>query len=202
MNRVRRKRGCTKAEKLFHFPKRATRVPAANCRNIFTRPIPQIMPTPIPAGFHTLTPHIVVGDGAGAIEFYQKAFGAQEILRHLVPGSGAVMHAQLKIGDSIIMLASEMPPKALSPKSRGGTSVFLHIYTADADATFNRAVEAGCTIRMPVSDCFWGDRYGVVEDPYGHQWSVATHQHDYTPEQVASNAQAFFATMGKGECGT
>ena len=159
------------------------------------------MPTPIPAGFHTLTPHIVVGDGAAAIEFYQKAFGAQEVLRYLVPGSSAVMHAQLKIGDSIVMLGGEMPPNALSPKSRGGTSVFLHLFTADADATFARAIEAGCVVRMPVSDCFWGDRYGVVEDPYGHQWSIATHVHDYTPEQVAANAQAFFAKMGKGECG-
>jgi PhnB protein len=93
-----------------------------------------------------------------------------------------------------------MPPNALSPKSRGGTSVFLHIYTEDADAAFDRAVKAGCTVRMPVSDCFWGDRYGVVEDPYGHQWSIATHKHDYTPEQVPANAQAFFAKMAKGEC--
>jgi PhnB protein len=158
------------------------------------------MATPIPDGFHTLTPHIVVTDGAAAVKFYKKAFGAQELVRHLTPGSGTVMHAQLKIGGSIVMLASEMPPNALSPKSRGGTSVFLHIYTEDADAAFDRAVKAGCIVRMPVSDCFWGDRYGVVEDPFGHQWSIATHKHDYTPEQVAANAEAFFAKLAKGGC--
>ena len=91
-----------------------------------------------------------------------------------------------------------MPPHALSPKSRGGTSVYLHLYLADADAAFNRAVQAGCTIRMPVSDTFWGDRYGVVEDPFGHQWAIATHQHDYTPEQIAANARVFLETMTKG----
>jgi uncharacterized glyoxalase superfamily protein PhnB len=151
----------------------------------------------IPDGFHTLTPHIVVPDGAAAIEFYKKAFGTQELVRHLSPDGKAVMHAQLKIGDSIVMLGSEMPPNCLSPKSRGGTSVFLHLYLADADAAFNRAVQAGCTIKMPVSDTFWGDRYGVVEDPYGHQWSIATHKHDYTEEQIAANAKAFFASMPK-----
>jgi uncharacterized glyoxalase superfamily protein PhnB len=109
------------------------------------------------------------------------------------------MHAQLKIGNSILMLGGEFPPNCLSPKNRGGTSVILHIYTADADTAFDRAVKAGCTVKMPVSDAFWGDRYGQVEDPSGHLWSIATHQHDYTPEQVADNAKAFFAKMEK--CG-
>ena len=143
------------------------------------------MTKPIPDGFHSLTPHIVVTDGA------------QELSRLLTPDGKTVMHAQLKIGDSLLMLGSEMPPRALSPKSRGGTSVFLHLYLADADAAFDRAVKAGCTIRMPVSDTFWGDRYGVVEDPFGHQWSVATHQHDYTPEQIAANAKEFMAKIQK-----
>ncbi len=156
------------------------------------------MSQPIPAGFHTLTPHLVVADGAAAIDFYQQAFGAQELVRLLSPDGRTVMHAQLKMGDSMVMLGSEMPPHALSPKSRGGTSVYLHLYLADADAAFDRAVKAGCTIRMPVSDTFWGDRYGVVEDLYGHQWAIATHRHDYTPEQIAANAREFVAKMPKG----
>jgi uncharacterized glyoxalase superfamily protein PhnB len=155
------------------------------------------MTKPIPDGFHSLTPHIVVTDGAQAIELYKKAFGAQELSRFMTPDGKTVMHAQLKIGGSLLMLGSEFPPNALSPKSRGGTSVYLHIYLADADAAFDRAVKAGCTIKMPVSDTFWGDRYGVVEDPFGHQWSIATHQHDYTPEQIAANAKTFMAKMPK-----
>ncbi len=155
------------------------------------------MPNPIPHGFHTLTPHIVVGDGAAAIEFYKKAFGAQEMSRLLTPDGKHVMHAQLKLGDSMLMLGGEMPPHARSPNSRGGTSTYLHLYLADADAAFDRAVQAGCIIRMPLSDTFWGDRYGVVEDPFGHQWSLATHKHDFTPEQIAANAKEFFAKMSK-----
>jgi PhnB protein len=155
------------------------------------------MTQPIPDGFHTLTPHIIVPDGAAAIEFYKKAFGAQELTRLLTPDGKAVMHAQLKIGDSMLMLGGEMPPQCLSPKSRGGTSVTLHLYVADADAALDRAVKAGGTVKMPVSDMFWGDRYGVVEDPFGHQWSVSTHKHDYTQAQVVANAKEFFAKMGK-----
>ena len=155
------------------------------------------MTQPMPAGFHTLTPHLIVADGAAAIEFYKKAFGAQENTRLLTPDGKTVMHAQLTIGNSVFMLGGEFPPNALSPKSRGGASVFLHLYVADADAAFDRAVTAGCTVRMPVSDTFWGDRYGVVEDLSGHQWAIATHQHDYTQAQIEANAKAFFATMGK-----
>ena len=158
----------------------------------------KFMTKPTPDGFHTLTPHIVVTDGAAAIEFYQKAFGAQECVRLLTPDGKAVMHGQLKIGNSALMIGGEMPPNCLSPKSRGGTSVTLHLYVADADAAFNRAVKAGCTVKMPVSDMFWGDRYGVVEDPSGHQWAIATHQHDYTQEQIAANAKEFMAKMEKG----
>lgn len=155
------------------------------------------MTKPVPAGFHTLTPHIVVNDGVAAIEFYKKAFGAKENSRLMSPDGKALMHAQLTIGDSAIMLASEFPPNALSPKSRGGTSVFLHIYTEGADAAFDRAVQAGCVIRMPMSDTFWGDRYGCVEDPFGHQWSIAARKHDYTPAQIEANAREFFANLPK-----
>ena len=155
------------------------------------------MAKPIPEGFHTLTPHIVVTDGIKAIELYKHAFGSQELSRMMTPDGMGLMHAQLKIGNSMLMLASEFPPNALSPKSRGGTSVFLHIYLADADAAFDRAVKAGCTVKMPLTDMFWGDRYGIVEDPFGHQWSIATHKHDYTPEQIAVNAKAAMANLPK-----
>ena len=151
----------------------------------------------IPDGFHTLTPHIIVPDATKAIEFYKKAFGAQEMMRHMTPDGSKVMHAQMEIGNSMLMLASEFPPMCLSPKARGGTSVTLHLYVENADAVFERAVKAGCTVKMPLADQFWGDRYGQVEDPFGHQWSLATHKQDLTKEQIASNAKAFFANMAK-----
>ena len=156
------------------------------------------MTQPVPEGFHTLTPHLVVTDGAQAVEFYKQAFGAQEVTRLLTPDGKAVMHAQLKIGNSALMLGGEMPPNCLSPKSRGGTGVTLHLYVADADAAFARAVKAGGAIKMPVSDMFWGDRYGVVEDPSGHQWAIATHKQDFTQAQIVANAKEFFAKMAKG----
>ena len=155
------------------------------------------MTQPIPAGFNTLSAHIIVSDGIKAIEFYKQALGAQETMRMMSPDGKSLMHAQLKIGNSVLMLAGEFPPNCLSPKSRGGSSVYLHIYTENADAAFDRAVKAGCKINMPMSDTFWGDRYGQVEDPFGHQWSIATHKHDYTPEQIAANAKEFMAKMPK-----
>jgi PhnB protein len=151
----------------------------------------------IPDGFHTLTPHITVQDAAKAIEFYKNAFGAQENSRHLTPDGKNVMHAELKIGNSPLMLNSEFPPMALSPKSRGGTSVTLHLYVENADAVFERAVKAGCTVKLPLADQFWGDRYGAVEDPFGHMWGIATHKQDLTPEELAAKAKAAFANMPK-----
>ena len=153
------------------------------------------MTKPIPDGFHTITPHLIVSDGARAIEFYKKAFGAQEEERFTKPDGKDVMHAQLKIGNSMLMLGSEMPPTCLSPKSRGGTTVNLYLYVDNADAAFDRAVKAGCTVKMPIADQFWGDRCGQVEDPFGHQWSLATHKQDLTDDQIAQNAKAFFANM-------
>jgi uncharacterized glyoxalase superfamily protein PhnB len=155
------------------------------------------MTKPIPDGFHSLTPHLVVSDAAKAIEFYKKAFGAQEMERFLRPDGKAVMHAQLKIGDSMVMLGSEFPPHCLSPKSRGGTSVSLYLYVENADSTFDRAVKAGCKVKMPMTDQFWGDRCGQVEDSFGHEWSIATHKKDLTQDQIAANAKAFFANMQK-----
>jgi PhnB protein len=156
------------------------------------------MSKPIPDGFHTVTPHLVIQGAAQAIEFYKKAFGAKEEERHLMPDGKRVMHARVRIGDAPIMLADEFPPKALSPKSRGGSSVWLHIYVEDADAAFERAVKAGCIVRMPLMDQFWGDRYGQVEDPFGHQWSIATHKQDLSQTQMEANAKAAFAKMGAG----
>ena len=155
------------------------------------------MPTPIPAGFNTLSAHLIVDDGVAAIEFYKEAFGAQEIMKLMSPDGKNLMHAQMKIGSSVLMLAGEFPPNCLSPKSRGGSSVYLHIYTENADALFDRAVAAGCQIAMPMSDTFWGDRYGQVSDPFGHQWSIATHQQDLTAAQLETNAKEFMAKMAK-----
>lgn len=155
----------------------------------------------IPDGFTTLTPHIVVQDAAKAIDFYKKAFDAKEDGRHLAPDGKNVMHAQLTVGNSKLMLGGEFPPMALSPKSRGGTSTTLHVYVPDADAAFDKAVKAGCTVIMPMMDQFWGDRYGVVEDPFGHRWSIATHKQDLSAAQIAENAKAAFAKMAeKGGC--
>ena len=151
------------------------------------------MTKPIPDGFHTISPHLIVADAAKAIEFYGKAFGAKETEKFMRPDGKGVMHAQIKIGNSLLMLGSEFPPSCLSPKSRGGTSVTLHVYVENADAAFDRAVKAGCTVKMPMSDQFWGDRYGQVEDPYGHIWAIATHKQDLTKDQIAANAKAFFA---------
>jgi len=150
----------------------------------------------IPDGFNTITAHIVVPDAAQAIEFYKKALGAQEKDKFMMPDGKGVMHAELKVGNSVLMLGNEHRPECVSPKSLGGTSVSLNIYTENADAMFDRAVKAGCTVKMPMADQFWGDRYGQVEDPYGHRWSFATHKQDLTKDQIAANAKEFFAKMG------
>lgn len=155
------------------------------------------MSQPVPHGFNTLSAHIIVSDGVAALEFYQAALGAIELSRLMGPDGKSLMHAQMRIGNSTLMLASEFPPRCLSPKSRGGSSVFLHIYTENPDALFDRAVKAGCKINMPMSDTFWGDRYGQVEDPFGHQWSIAAHTQDLTQEQIAANAKEFMAKMQK-----
>jgi uncharacterized glyoxalase superfamily protein PhnB len=155
------------------------------------------MAKPIPDGFFTITPHLIVPDAAKAIEFYKQAFGAQERERYTTPDGKSVMHAQLKIGSSMLMLGSERGPHCLSPKARGGTSVSLYLYLENADAAFDKAVKAGCKVKMPMSDQFWGDRFGQVEDPFGHEWSFATHKQDLTREQIAENARKFFTEMAK-----
>jgi PhnB protein len=148
----------------------------------------------IPKGFHTVTPYLIVTDGARAIDFYKRAFGAEELLRLDGP-DGKVAHAELKIGDSIIMLSEEMPGHTRSPQSLGGTAVDIMLYVKDADQVFNRAVAAGAKVAMPLSDMFWGDRYGQVTDPFGHSWSLATHKEDVPPEELRKRTKAAMAKM-------
>lgn len=143
----------------------------------------------IPADMHSVTPHLVCAGAADAIAFYTKAFNAIELSR--LPGpDGKVMHAQIRIGDSIVMLVDEMPDcGALSPKALKGTPVTLHLYVEDANAVFARAVAAGASVKFALEDTFWGDRYGVVEDPFGHHWSIATHIRDVSPEEMTQAMQ-------------
>ena len=145
---------------------------------------------PIPHGMHTITPHLVCKDAAAAIEFYKKAFGAVELVR--LPGpDGKLMHAMLRIGDSAIMLVDEFPDMMVrGPQALGGSSVTIHLSVVDADAAFKRAAAAGATPSMPVTDMFWGARYGMVVDPFGHLWSMATQVRDLTPEQIVAAMKA------------
>jgi PhnB protein len=144
---------------------------------------------PIPPGMHTVTPHLICAGAAEAIEFYKKALGADELSR--VPGSdGRLMHATIRIGDSVVMLVDEMLEwGALGPKALKGSPVTIHLYVDDADAFFERAVGAGAKVTMPLDDMFWGDRYGKFEDPFGHQWSVATHIRDVSPDEMQKAMQ-------------
>ncbi|HXG27674.1 MAG TPA: VOC family protein [Nevskiales bacterium] len=138
---------------------------------------------PIPDDMHSVTPHLVCNGAAQAIEFYKKAFGAVEEAR--LPGpDGKLMHAQIRINGSAVMLADEFPDfGAFGPKTLKGSPVVIHLYVKDVDAAFRRAVEAGATVRMPVADMFWGDRYGQIEDPFGHRWSLATQVREVPPEE-------------------
>lgn len=146
-------------------------------------------PKPIPDGMHSLTPHLVCDGAADAIAFYIKAFGAVELAR--LPGpDGKLMHAAVRIGDSTLMLVDAFPEwGALGPKALNGSPVTIHLYVDDVDATVAQAVSAGATVTLPVSDTFWGDRYGQLVDPFGHRWSVATHIRDLTPEQIQEGMQ-------------
>jgi PhnB protein len=150
---------------------------------------------PIPEGYHTLTPYLAVEDAAEAIEYYKRAFGAKERLRMETP-DGSIGHAELEIGDSLVMLSDEFPQGSTrSPKELGGTCAGVFLYVEDADAVVKRAVDAGATVTMEVADQFWGDRFGSITDPFGHSWSIATHVEDVTPEQIAERAKAAMAAM-------
>jgi PhnB protein len=155
----------------------------------------------IPEGYHTVTPYLSVKNAGQAIELYKKAFGAVE--KERMPGpDGRIMHAEIQVGDSMVMLSEEDPQRScLSPASLKATTGSLFLYVPDVDAAFKRATEAGCTVVMPVADMFWGDRFGQVEDPSGHRWGLATHKEDLTPEEIGKRAQAFFASMGQAAAG-
>lgn len=150
----------------------------------------------IPAGFHSITPSLTCNDAARAIEFYKNVFSALETMRMHSPDGSKITHAEIKIGDSVIFINDEMGPQSAS--APGGSKISLFLYVEDADATFNRAVEAGSKVAMPLENQFWGDRFGSITDPFGHSWGIATHVEDLTPEEIGRRAAAFFAkAVGK-----
>jgi uncharacterized glyoxalase superfamily protein PhnB len=155
------------------------------------------MTTPIPPGSEGLIPHLVCNPCADAIAFYKKALAAEEIRRMPAPDGKRIMHAEIRVGGTPVFLADDFPEfcggKSQSPQALGGTPVTIHRYVEDCDASIQLAVEAGATVKMPATDMFWGDRYGVVTDPFGHVWSFATHKSDPTPEEMAEAAKAAFA---------
>lgn len=154
------------------------------------------MTTPIPDGFHSITPMFVFKDAQRAIDFYRRAFGAE--VRYVMPGPDGkgVMHAELQIGDSILMLGEENPQTSCkSAETLGASPVSLYLYVDHVDTAFETATAAGATIREAPEDMFWGDRVGTVQDPFGHTWSLATHTRDLTPEQIRQGAEAAFAQM-------
>lgn len=145
---------------------------------------------PVPPGYHTATPYLTLSDAASAIDFYKRAFGATEIHRMLAP-TGKIGHAEIKIGDSIIMLADEWPGSpGRSPQSLGGTATGLFLYVENVDTVFDTAVKAGAKAQQPPTDMFWGDRFGTLSDPFGHLWYLATHIEDVAPEEMEKRARA------------
>ena len=149
---------------------------------------------PIPDGFHTITPYLVVKGATDAIDFYKRAFGAEQLSISSCDKTGLVMNAQLRIGTSILMLNDEFPDMGCTgPSPDHGTGISLHLYVEDVDAFFDRAVKAGAEVTMPVADMFWGDRFGTLKDPFGHSWSVGTHIEDVTPEEIAERSKHAFA---------
>jgi PhnB protein len=157
------------------------------------------MPNPvsaIPKGYHSITPAITCKDAARAIDFYKKVFGATEIMRMPGPG-GIIMHAELRIGDSVIFLNDEIPGVAKAPDGTSLNPVYVFLYTEDVDSVCNRAVAAGCKMTMPVANMFWGDRYGKFNDLFGHSWGVATHVADLTPEEMMRGQAEWTAKMAK-----
>ena len=150
---------------------------------------------PVPDGYHTVTPYLAVDDAAAAIEYYAKAFGAKERGRMEGP-DGKIGHAELEIGDSLVMLSDPFPQASTRPPSElGGTSASVFLYVDDVDSVVQQAVDAGATVTMEVADQFWGDRFGTITDPFGHVWSIATHVEDVPPEEMAERAKAAMAAM-------
>ena len=150
---------------------------------------------PIPEGYHTLTAYLTFDDAAAAIDFYKRAFGAKERMRMDAPG-GKIGHAEVEIGDSLVMLSDAFPQsKARPPKELGGTTGGLFMYSKDVDTAFQQAIDAGATAEMEPQDMFWGDRFGTVIDPFGHIWSIATHTRDLSPDEIAEGAKEAMAAM-------
>ena len=151
---------------------------------------------PIPEGYNTVTPYLAVDDAAQAIEYYKKAFGAKERVRMDAP-NGKIGHAELEIGDSLVMLSDPFPHATTRPpKELGGTSGSVFMYVEDVDAVVKKAVDEGATITMEVADQFWGDRFGSIQDPFGHSWSIATHVEDLTPEEMQERGREAMAGLG------
>jgi PhnB protein len=147
------------------------------------------MVQPIPAGYHNVTPYLIVRNAAAAIDFYKKAFDAVELMRFPGPG-GKIMHAEVKIGDSAVMLADEMPDEGyVGPQTLGGVGVSMMLYVEDVDKQFAQAVSAGATAKRPVADQFYGDRLGTLVDPFGHVWSIATHKEDLSMDEINKRMQ-------------
>ena len=153
----------------------------------------------IPDGYHTVNTAITVREGTRMLEFYRQAFGAQEIMRMPGPDGKSLMHGEIKIGDSIVMVSDEQPGGCRAPVSVGAPTSYLYVYVPDVDKTFNQAVKAGAKVVMPVADMFWGDRFGQVEDPSGHRWGLATHKEDVGPDEMAKRSKEFFAKMGQSK---
>ncbi|HWT22794.1 MAG TPA: VOC family protein [Solirubrobacteraceae bacterium] len=152
----------------------------------------------IPKGYRTVTPYLSVDDARAAIDFYARAFGAEEFEKMEAP-NGAIAHASVKIGDSLVMLSDPFPmSNAKPPKEIGGTSVVIFLYVEDVDAAFQRAVDAGATATVPPEDMFWGDRFAQVGDPFGHYWQIATHVEDVSEEEIAERAKQAMSEMGMG----
>ena len=156
------------------------------------------MVKPIPDGYHSVTPYLVVDDAKAAIDFYARAFGATEKFR--LPMGDRIGHAELQIGDSVVMLADEFPDMGhLGPNSRGGTTVSLLLYVEDVDSSFRHAIEAGATEKRPVENQFWGDRMGTLTDPFGHMWSLATTVEEVSPEEMQRRMEQFSSGEKQGE---
>jgi PhnB protein len=148
--------------------------------------------------FHTITPHLTVRGVDDAIRFYTRAFGAAELYRNLAPDGKSIMHAELMLGDSRFLLHDEFPAAGeLSPLCYAGTGIKLHLYIPNVDDLFQRAVEAGAEVLMPLQDAFWGDRYGILKDPFGHRWSLATRLEDLSPRELQQRAAEFRAEFAK-----
>ena len=149
---------------------------------------------PVPEEFHTITPHLVVRDVAKAVAFYHQAFNAEELYRNLAPDGKSIIHSELLLGDSRFFVNDEFPDHgSLSPVALNGSPVTLHLYVQDVDKVWDRAVGAGAEVLMPLENQFWGDRYGILRDPFGHKWSIASRLEDLSPKELNQRAAQFFS---------